>query len=195
MAGGRPRSFDRDAALRGAMEVFWAKGFEGASLQDLMQAMGIRNTPSVYAAFGDKETLFRSAVDLYAATTGAAPLTALAEADGAREGIRAMLASAAKLFSRPSGPGGCLLVTSAITCTRENEHVAADLKARQRYGVLEALVDKLRVDPETGLLSESEIKSLAEYALTIMLGLAMRGHDGACQEELETVANRAVRAI
>ena len=86
------------------MEVFWAKGFESASMQDLTQAMGIRNTPSVYAAFGDKEALFWSAVDLYASTVGAAPLAALVEADGARDGIRAMLVAAADLFSRRRDP-------------------------------------------------------------------------------------------
>lgn len=195
MAGGRPRSFDRDAALKGAMEAFWAKGYEGASLQDLMQAMGIRNMPSVYAAFGDKEALFWSAVDLYAATVGAAPLAALVRAKGARDGIRAMLASAAALFSRPAGPGGCLLVTSAINCTQENGHIASDLKARQRSGVTQALEDKLRADPEMAGLASVEVRSLADYALTVMLGMAMRGHDGASRGELEAVADRAMRTI
>lgn len=195
MAGGRPRSFDSDAALQAAMGVFWAKGYEGASLQDLMQAMGIRNTPSLYAAFGDKEALFRRAVDLYVATTGAAPLIALSEANGARDGIRAMLTTAADLFSRPSGPGGCLVVTSAITCTPENRHVAADLKDLHRSVVTEALEQKLRTASDTSSLSETEIRSLSQYALTVMLGLAMRGHDGASRDDLVAIADRAMMSV
>ncbi len=73
---GRPRSFDRDAALRRAIEVFWAKGYEGAQLVDLTAAMGI-NPPSFYAAFSSKEALFREALDRYLATDGAASMQAL----------------------------------------------------------------------------------------------------------------------
>ncbi|WP_262338598.1 TetR/AcrR family transcriptional regulator, partial [Bordetella pertussis] len=87
---GRPRSFERTEALRQAMEVFWSKGYEGASLADLTSAMGI-NAPSLYAAFGSKEALFREAVQRYADTEGARTRRALLEAPDARAAIEGML--------------------------------------------------------------------------------------------------------
>src|SRR3569623_1603694 len=76
---GRPRTFDRTAALRRAMDVFWAKGYEGASISDLAVAMGI-NSPSLYAAYGSKEALFLEATDLYSRVEGADIWLALEEA-------------------------------------------------------------------------------------------------------------------
>ena len=86
---GRPRNFDRAQALRKAMEVFWSKGYEGASLTDLTAAMGI-NSPSLYGAFGSKEGLFREAVQLYRDTDGAASRRALTDADTARDAVQGL---------------------------------------------------------------------------------------------------------
>ena len=106
---GRPRSFERATALRCAMEVFWAKGFDGASLADLRAAMGI-NSPSLYAAFGSKEGLFREAVALYGVTEGTEIWTALPQAPTAREAIERFLRASAVSFTRPDRPAGCLVV-------------------------------------------------------------------------------------
>src|SRR6478609_10252610 len=86
---GRPRAFDRDAAVRCAMEVFWEKGFDGTSMSDLADAMGIYS-PSLYAAFGGKEDLFREALGLYGSAEGAIARRALEENAGGREAIAAM---------------------------------------------------------------------------------------------------------
>src|SRR5919112_1807947 len=94
---GRPRAFDRSAALRRAMEVFWQCGYEGASLGDLTAAMGI-NRPSLYAAFGCKEALFREAVALYDAEEGAEADRALRECRTAREAIEAVLRDKARTY-------------------------------------------------------------------------------------------------
>ena len=92
---GRPRAFDLDAALERAMHVFWAKGYEGAALSDLTRAMRI-NRPSLYAAFGNKEQLFRKVLDRYASGPLAYFEKAL-EAPGARDVIEQILFGAAKV--------------------------------------------------------------------------------------------------
>src|SRR5918996_4164529 len=125
---GRPRSFDRAAALRRAMEVFWAKGYDGASLSDLTAAMGI-NSPSLYAAFGSKEGLFREAVALYGATEGTEIWEALPQAPTAREAIERFLRASALSFTRPDRPAGCLVVPGG-----QRRSPAGSARARGRRG-------------------------------------------------------------
>src|SRR5690349_16514235 len=141
---GRPRAFDRDAALRRAMEVFWIKGFAGASLSDLTGAMGI-NAPSLYAAFGTKEELFEAAVDLYAATEGPILWGHLNVAPTAKEAVRLLLDSSAIAYTDPSNPPGCLVVLGAIVGGDPGESVAASLAARRAEG-LEQLTERIQKD-------------------------------------------------
>src|SRR5918992_909212 len=119
---GRPRGFDRDAALRRAMEVFWQRGYEGTSISDLTAAMGI-NSPSLYAAFGSKEELFREAIDLYDTTDGSASERALREGPTARAAIEAMLRDNAEIYADPAKPSGCMVVLGTTTWTPDNEAV------------------------------------------------------------------------
>src|SRR5438046_5943942 len=111
---GRPRAFDADEALDQALTVFWRKGYEGASLPDLTRAMGI-NRPSLYAAFGNKEALFRKVLDRYAEGSAACVREALAEPT-ARSVVEQLLTSAAELFTDPRNPRGCLAVQGALAC-------------------------------------------------------------------------------
>ncbi len=114
-ARGRPRGFDRDLALERLMQVFWAKGYEGAQLNDLTAAIGVK-PPSFYAAFGSKEAAFREAIDLYIATIGAAPMRALDAAATVRAGLRAMLEGSVAV-ALSAKPGGCLLILGwSIAC-------------------------------------------------------------------------------
>src|SRR5258707_15468488 len=110
---GRPRGFDRTEALVRAMKVFWARGYEGASISDLKAEMGI-GSPSLYAAFGSKEELFREAVKLYSATEGSDTWRSLQTAPTAREGIEGVLMYTARAFTRPDKPPGCLVGLSAL---------------------------------------------------------------------------------
>src|SRR5216117_4363032 len=111
---GRPRAFDPDAALERAMHVFWAKGYEGASLSDLTRAMRI-NRPSLYAAFGNKEELFRKVLDRYVNGPLAYFGKALA-APKARDVIEQIFLGAARMAGDPRFPSGCLMVQSALAC-------------------------------------------------------------------------------
>src|SRR2546429_687575 len=111
---GRPRAFDPDVALERAMHVFWAKGYEGASLSDLTRAMRI-NRPSLYAAFGNKEQLFRKVLDRYVNGPLAYFGKALA-APKARDVIEQIFFGAARMASDPRLPAGCLMVQGALAC-------------------------------------------------------------------------------
>ena len=115
---GRPRSFDRAAALRQAMAVFWQRGYEGTSLGDLTAAMGI-NRPSLYAAFGCKEALFHEAVALYDAVEGGATARALQDEPTARAAVEAMLCDNAEAYAAPDKPPGCMIVLGAMLGTPE----------------------------------------------------------------------------
>src|ERR1700737_2271235 len=109
---GRPRSFDRDAALERAMEIFWRQGYEATSINDLTAAMGI-NAPSLYIAFGDKERLFLEAVERYRCGPGSSARV-LAEGATARLTIERLLEESAVELTRSSHPPGCMVVTSTM---------------------------------------------------------------------------------
>src|SRR5215204_6288141 len=108
MPRGRPREFDIDEALDRALEVFWRRGYEGASLPELTEAMGI-NRPSLYAAFGNKEALFRKAIDRYVDRTAAPVREALRE-PMARGVVERLLCASVDLITDPGHPRGCFLV-------------------------------------------------------------------------------------
>src|ERR1700733_15772686 len=112
---GRPRSFDREQALDAAMRVFWKQGYEGASLADLTAAMGI-NRPSLYAAFGDKEALFRKVLDRYNSGPAAYVCDALNQPT-ARRAIERLLQGAADLATGSGHRPGCLFVQGALACS------------------------------------------------------------------------------
>src|SRR5277367_4776001 len=111
---GRPRAFDPQKALDRALRVFWERGYEGASLAALTKAMRI-NRPSMYATFGNKEQLFRKALDRYAELAAALGVGQPNEPT-ARATVEQMLFRAADNLSDSSHPQGCLLVQAALTC-------------------------------------------------------------------------------
>src|SRR5690606_4395845 len=112
---GRPRSFDRQAALEQATMLFWEHGYEATSMADLTRAMGI-GAPSLYTAFGDKKALLEQVVTAYTATHGAFTARALAEEPHARDAVRRMLREAAARYTEPGHPHGCLIISAAVNC-------------------------------------------------------------------------------
>src|ERR1700682_5715396 len=129
---GRPRSFDIDGALDRALRVFWRKGYEGASLSDLTRAVGI-NRPSLYAAFGDKETLFRKALDRYAEGPVAYVREALKQ-PRARSVAQTLLRGTADLLTDPHHPSGCLMVQGALVCGDAADCIRQELVSRRLAG-------------------------------------------------------------
>ncbi len=186
---GRPRSFDRDAVLRRAMEVFWARGYEGTSVADLTAAMGI-NSPSLYAAFGCKEQLFREAVALYAKSS--ATSRALSEAPTARDMVERMLRDNVAGYANPGNPPGCMVVLSALIGTPETKPVRDYLADCRREGLAQ-LKQRLDQGVADGDLPEgTDTARLAAYYAAVLNGLSIAARDGASRRELDGIVDLAM---
>jgi AcrR family transcriptional regulator len=188
---GRPRAFDPDLALRHAMEVFWEHGYEGASMTELTRAMGI-NSPSLYATFGGKEQLFKSAVELYGSDVGAITFRALDGRSTAREAISAMLLDNVTAFTEPGHPRGCMVVLAANNCTPQNESVRQYL-AGLRGQVLAAIKRRLDEGVTAGELpADTDTASLALFYATVHSGLSIQARDGHSRRRLRAAAETAM---
>ncbi|HEX7043039.1 MAG TPA: TetR/AcrR family transcriptional regulator [Burkholderiales bacterium] len=190
---GRPRAFDRAAALAKAMDVFWAKGYEGASLAELTEAMGI-NPPSLYAAFGSKEALFLEAVQLYSVREDGPDWDAVLEAPSARAGIARLLDESAVAFTRRGKPRGCLIALGALHDTGANASVCAKLRA-YRTGNLAKLRRRLeRAATEGEIPRTVDCDAVASFYLSIQHGMSILARDGASRATLLAVARAAMDA-
>jgi AcrR family transcriptional regulator len=190
---GRPRAFDRNAALRRAMEVFWARGYEGASLGELTEAMDI-NKPSLYAAFGCKEALFREAVALYDATEGAPIQRALDAAPTARAAVEASLRHNARAYARDDQPRGCMVVLASLLGTPENEAVRRFLKENRALGE-EAVRRRIeRGIAEGDVPTGADTRRMAAFYTTVTQGLSVQARDGASAEALDAIVDAAMAA-
>ncbi|MBX3445088.1 MAG: TetR/AcrR family transcriptional regulator [Planctomyces sp.] len=190
MPPGRPREFDPDQALDAALHVFWRNGYEGASLPELTRAMGI-NRPSLYAAFGNKQELFRKAIDRYVDGPASDVGEALAEPTARRVAER-LLFSGIDLTTGPKNPRGCFLVQSALACSADADPVRKELLKR-RVGFERRVKERLEQARSTGDLPRSvDPAALARYLMTVMHGLAVQAAGGASREELQKVARLAL---
>ncbi|MYT75876.1 MULTISPECIES: TetR/AcrR family transcriptional regulator [unclassified Streptomyces] len=186
---GRPRSFDRDTALEKALRAFWEHGYEATSVSDLTREMGI-GAPSLYAAFGDKRTLFEEVVRVYDTTHGAGPDRALAEEPTARGAIERLLREAADAFTDPALPHGCLVLHAATNCT--TPEVEQALRER-RSGTVAAIADRLRQGVAAGELPEgTDTAALARCFAAVFQGMSQQARDGASRADLEAVAALAM---
>ena len=187
---GRPREFDIDEALAAALWVFWSKGYEGASLTDLTESMGITR-PSLYAAFGNKETLFRKALDLYEREKLAYMRSAL-DAPTARGVAERLLRGAMENQCSECEPRGCLGVISSVACGAEAEAIREEVIVR-RASSHEALVDRLERSKEDGdLPPDTDITGLTSYLFAIMQGMAVQAGAGAARADLERVVDTSL---
>jgi AcrR family transcriptional regulator len=189
---GRPRSFDVDEALDRAMHVFWHKGYEGTSLSDLTEAMGV-NRPSLYAAFGGKESLFRKALDRYAEHPSSYVDEALEEPT-ARRVAEHMLEGALDLQTHPHTPLGCLFVQGALAVGEEAAPVRQEVTARRTAGESAIRERFERAIAEGDLPPGTDAAALARYIRTVVYGMAVQAADGASREELRKVAAIALKA-
>jgi AcrR family transcriptional regulator len=180
---GRPREFDLDQALENALHVFWEKGYEGASMADLTEAMGITK-PSLYAAFGNKEELFRKALDSY--VEGPAGYTKQAlEQPTARAVVEHLLYSEVDAVTDPECPAGCLSINGALTCGEAAESIKQELRIhRARFeSDLRERLERAKSDGD--LPGTADPAALARYIATIAQGLAVQAVGGTTRDELK----------
>ncbi|MFI0366436.1 TetR/AcrR family transcriptional regulator [Actinomadura sp. 1N219] len=193
-ARGRPRTFDPDVALRTALDLFWERGYEGTSLNDLAQAMGIASA-SIYACFGSKQELFRKVMALYGITSGGRPRNALREHPSTRAAIHAMLRATADEITRPDAPHYCMLILAAPTGAEEN-HEIREFLAELRRGMLSAVKDRLVRGVTDGDLTATPatLDAIARYYTTVVQGLSVQARDGATRNDLEAIITCAMAA-
>jgi AcrR family transcriptional regulator len=187
---GRPRAFDPDAALDRAMHVFWAKGYEGASLSNLTRAMRI-NRPSLYAAFGNKEQLFRKVLDRYMS----GPLAWFGKAlalPKARNMVEQIFLGTARMAEDPRVPPGCLLVQGALACGTAS--VRKEVAARRATAEVALRRRLQRAKREGDLPKNADPAELAHYVMTVIRGMAVQAAGGASRDQLHRVAQIALRA-
>ena len=187
---GRPRAFDPDTALDRAMHVFWAKGYEGASLSDLTRVMRI-NRPSLYAAFGNKEQLFRKVLDRYMDGPVAYFGKALA-ASKARDVVEEIFLGTARMAGDPRIPAGCLMVQGALACG--DAPVRKEVAARRTAAELALRRRLQRAKREGDLPKNADPAELAHYVMTVVRGMAVQSAGGASRDQLRRVARIALRA-
>ncbi len=188
---GRPRSFDRDEALRRAMHLFWERGYEGTSISDLATAMEI-NSPSLYAAFTCKEALFREAVELYDQATGSVTPRAMQEEPTARAAVEAMLRGNADVYTDPSTPTGCLIVLAAVNGNEQNAEVRDFLSScrRSNHDVVRERLDRGIADGDVPAGADTSV--VADFYTTVLHGLSIQARDGVTRDALHAVITAAM---
>lgn len=188
---GRPRAFDTDEALERALRVFWEQGYEGASLATLTGAMGI-STTSMYAAFGNKEELFRKALDRY--TEGqSAYLRRAMDAPTALDAATAILAGTIATTTGTDDPHGCLGVQGALA-TSESGNRVKDLLISWRddgYALLRERFTRAVTDGD--LPPTADPSALARLVTTVGYGLAVQAASGVDRAELQAIADAVLR--
>ncbi|MFD9407040.1 TetR/AcrR family transcriptional regulator [Streptomyces sp. NPDC059989] len=191
---GRPRSFDRAAALTAATRLFWERGYEGVCIGELTDAMGIRSG-SLYAAFGDKKSLFEEVVSHYGQSpVGDFAAAALREEPTAYGAFARILREAAAIYPDPAHPAGCLAISAATNVTRQDAGVRAFLRDLRNKNVDE-FETRLREAQRAGELpAETSPRALADYFATVLQGLSQRAQDGATANQLAAAAELALSA-
>ncbi len=191
MRTGRPRKFDEEKALDRAMMVFWRKGYEGASLPDLTRAMGI-NRPSMYAAFGNKQSLFRKALKRYIAGPIAFFAQAL-EAPTSRDVVERILRGTVETLTDPRHPRGCLVVQGALACGKEADPVRRELATHRNEAQAAIRARFERAAREGDLPKNCDPSDYARYVMAVTNGMAVLAAGGASREELLKIVEIALR--
>ncbi len=188
---GRPRPFDRDEALARAMQVFWKKGYEAASMQDLLAAMNL-SSPSLYAAFGDKESLFLEAVQRYHANVQHE--CECPEVTTARESVENLLTELAGIFTDRSHPAGCLAVIALMTGNTTSPKVQRML-AEQREQARSRLRARIELGVKDGELPRgTDVDVLTDFYGAVISGMSLQARAGASRKSLLAMVETSMRA-
>ncbi|MFL6603366.1 MAG: TetR/AcrR family transcriptional regulator [Steroidobacteraceae bacterium] len=191
---GRPREFDREAALSKARDIFWSRGYEGTSMADLVAALGIASA-RIYAAFGSKEELFREAISLYETHEGGFADRAFEEEPTTRRAIERMLRDAVETYTRRGRPQGCMVVSAATNCSTDNETIGAWLAEHRRERTA-SIIDRLKQGVASGELPENtDAQAWGDLFATLLHGLSVQARDGVPKKRLHALISQAMQAL
>ncbi len=186
MDRGRPRTFDTDRALDAALAVFWRSGYQGASLSELTESMGLTK-PSLYAAFGNKEQLYLSALQRYREQQLVQHAEALASEPDLKKAMRKFLRSVATMLTAEKLPGGCMVVNSVVSCDigALPQRVVAAIGETVNQSSFGLLKDRLQDELKRRNLPEgTRVEQLADYFSTVMSGMAVMAKMGVASDRL-----------
>jgi AcrR family transcriptional regulator len=174
--------------------VFRERGYEGTSMADLQKAMGGLSPPSLYAAFGSKEALFKEAVQLYTSHTRSVTDRVLLDAPTTKAAIEGMLRATVVTMTEPGEPRGCLLVQGAIACSSSSDDVQRYL-AKLRLETHRTVTKRLKVGLAAGdLPAGTDIAALASFYTTLIHGLSIQARDGASRASMQAAVDCAMAA-
>ena len=192
-ARGRPKNFDRSVALQQAMKLFWERGYEGASFDDLTAAMGI-SASSFYNSFGSKERLYQEATEAYMAAAGEWFAGELNADTDTRTAFHRLLTAAAREFTRNDRPSGCMI---ALGCTQVAPALAClrDAMVGYRAAAQSAMAARIRRGIDEGdVPKDTDVEALAAFYSALSRGLADQARDGASRERLQEIVEVGMRA-
>ncbi len=191
---GRPRSFDKEEALKKAMHVFWEKGYEGTSMADLIESIGMK-APSLYAAFGNKDAIFKEVVQKYLPIVVNGQLATLNNTSDIVEAVQNTLKECVRLFTSPDNPHTCLIMTAAINASPEHQDHVVSLRA-MREDYRNAWVQRFeRAEQEQQLTGQLSPQQLADFYVTLIQGMSLRAKDGANKQDLTRTAEIALQIL
>jgi AcrR family transcriptional regulator len=192
-ARGRPRNFDRSVALQQAMKLFWERGYEGATFDDLTAAMGI-SASSFYNAFGSKEHLYQEATEAYMEAAGQWFAGELNADTDTKTAFHRLLSAAAREFTRIDLPTGCMI---SLACTQVPPALAClrDTMAGHREAAQSAMAARIQRGIDEGdVPKDTDVEALAAFYSTLSRGLALQARDGASREQLQAIVEVGMRA-
>jgi AcrR family transcriptional regulator len=190
---GRPRLFDRTAAIQQAMDLFWDRGYEGTTFDDLIGAMKL-SPSSFYHEFGSKERLYREAVDYYLSVSSSYVSRVLSSHRDTRAAFEAFIEETAAFFTNGASPAGCM-ISLAGTHLPPHLRSVADFTKSLRKGFEQELARRLRKGVSDGDLPPgTNVKELAAYFDTVIRGMAVHARDGASRKQLLAICRVAMRA-
>jgi TetR/AcrR family transcriptional repressor of nem operon len=187
----RNRQFDERQALAAAMRVFWEKGYEGTSIQDLEDAMGLRRT-SIYNAFGNKRAVFERVVGYYKESVMGGLFAAMDGAPDIREGVRRLLNSALDIHFDEANPGGCLVVLSVLESGQHDVQSQASMQ-QTIHDLKDALQLRLSSARKAGeLAAELDVAATATTIATTLTGMMVMGKANFTRAALKKTINQVV---
>lgn len=192
-SAGRPRAFDREQALNIALDLFWRHGFDGTSIPQITAAIGI-SPPSLYAAFGSKDALYREAIKLYLSRYTSFMKYLLDEKCSARVALERALLEAAKQFAETGHAPGCMISSAELQASPGNEALAAEI-AELRLAAKQLVYTRLETARKSGELPvKTDTASLAAFYAMVTQGMSVQARDGANARELKHLVKLAMRA-